>query len=57
MNEECDRRGMFIKLNFSAPIDCRWVDPELKCTNTEEVFTLIKASTILAPELEGRPYG
>ncbi|PSN57335.1 Cell division cycle protein 123 [Blattella germanica] len=44
---------VFIKLNWSAPVDAAWItsNKSLKCTTVEDVYLLLKSSDILAKEL------
>lgn len=43
--------GVLPKLNWSAPKDAHWMQPSLKCTSAEEVFTLLKASEFVTHDL------
>jgi len=46
--------SVFIKLNWSAPFDARWIatNSSLKCTNLQDIYLLLKGSDRIANDLE-----
>ncbi|TIB68603.1 hypothetical protein E3P77_00973 [Wallemia ichthyophaga] len=46
------------KLNWSTPIDSRWINPTntISCTTLDEVYMLLKSSDFIAGELAGQAF-
>ena len=44
--------GVFIKLNWKAPVDGRWLNHNLQCINSDEVFSLLKSSSIVSSQIQ-----
>lgn len=54
-----EKYGVIIpKLNWSTPIDARWIHPTntINCTTLEEVYLLLKSSDFVAGELAGQAF-
>jgi len=43
--------GAFIKLNWKAPLDARWVNLNLQCITSDDVFYLLKSSKAISDQL------
>eukprot|EP00753_Platysulcus_tardus_P001436 PLAT11342.1.p1 GENE.PLAT11342.1~~PLAT11342.1.p1 ORF type:complete len:562 (-),score=241.02 PLAT11342.1:1426-3111(-) len=54
MQAAIDKLGgaVFPKLNWSAPVDTKWVHGSLKCTTVGDVLLLLKSSAMLEHDLE-----
>lgn len=46
------------KLNWSTPIDSRWINPTntINCTTLDEIYMLLKSSDFIAGELTGQAF-
>jgi len=44
--------SVFAKLNYSAPVDAKWVSASLECRSAGDVFLLLKASDFVLHDLE-----